>query len=122
MMACGFRLVILWPWKKAAPASGRTIPVSALKSVVFPEPFGPMSPETDPSRTSRLQRLMAWIPPKALDRPTTRRMGPRSPASNCPAIPAALEGAGPGQQPPGLEEFDHPIWHEEHHQHDQRAV
>src|SRR6059036_3265642 len=38
-----------------------------LSSVVLPAPLGPMTDRISPRRTSRLTRITAWTPPKALE-------------------------------------------------------
>src|SRR2546426_2775085 len=38
-----------------------------LRSVVLPAPLGPMTDRISPRRTSRLTRITAWTPPKALE-------------------------------------------------------
>src|SRR3990170_7939311 len=40
-----------------------------LRRVVFPAPFGPITDSSSPRRTSRLTRLTAWTPPKAIETP-----------------------------------------------------
>jgi len=42
-----------------------------LKAVVFPEPFGPMSPRISPSLTSKETALSAMKPPKRFVSPWT---------------------------------------------------
>src|SRR6266851_4083510 len=46
------------------PAVGGRKPLRRLKQVVFPAPFGPMSPTISPSSTARSTRLTAASPPK----------------------------------------------------------
>ena len=53
------------------PASARRYPVTRLNSVVFPDPFGPMSAVIDPRGTSNEQPSTAVTPPKRLVRPRT---------------------------------------------------
>jgi hypothetical protein len=50
-------------------------PVMQFTTVVLPDPLGPMIPSTSPSFTSKLTRLRARIPPKALVASSIRRMG-----------------------------------------------
>src|SRR5688500_12156803 len=50
--------------RKTFPARGRTKPVRALKRVVLPAPFGPMSPRISPVRRDRDTLSTAVTPPK----------------------------------------------------------
>ena len=50
-------------WRTIRPWVGRTIPEHALNVVVFPAPFGPMSPVIVPARTARLTLSTATAPP-----------------------------------------------------------
>jgi hypothetical protein len=45
------------------PESARCMPVSMSKTVVFPAPFGPISPVAMPRRTSKETSSTATIPP-----------------------------------------------------------
>src|SRR2546422_11138786 len=60
-----------------------------LKAVVFPEPFGPMSPRISPSLTPKATALSAVKPPKRFVSPLTERIiGPqtgRTPGAAGPA-------------------------------------
>src|SRR5438552_3914036 len=53
------------------PAAGSSSPVIALKVVVLPAPFGPMSPVMQSASTSRSTSLTALSPPKRTVRPRT---------------------------------------------------
>src|SRR5215510_12721732 len=66
------------PPKCTAPASGRRRLVIRLKTVVLPEPLGPMSPTTVPAATSNEQSLTARMPPKILVSPDTASVGAAS--------------------------------------------
>jgi hypothetical protein len=59
-----FQRVTSRPSTSTAPCVGRSKPVITLMSVVFPAPFGPMSPTTSPRRTSRSTASSAWTPRK----------------------------------------------------------
>src|SRR5262249_19223232 len=50
-------------------------PAIRLKSVVLPEPFGPMIPTTAPAGTSRLTPRTACTPAKALETPSRASRG-----------------------------------------------
>ena len=68
---CGGWPVISRPSKTMLPAAGRRKPLSALKSVVLPAPFGPMIPRISPVATRRLTPSSAFRPPNAIDTPDT---------------------------------------------------
>ncbi len=51
------------PSSSIRPRSGRRIPDSTSNSVVFPAPFGPISPHTSPARTPRSTPVSAFTPP-----------------------------------------------------------
>src|SRR5437667_7235797 len=59
------------PRKRMEPAVGGSAPDTQLKSVVFPEPLGPIKPRISPSRTSKDTWLSAVNPPKRLVIPVT---------------------------------------------------
>src|SRR2546430_779319 len=59
------------PRKTTSPAAGAKRPVSALKSVVFPEPLGPITPTVSPSATTTSTPSRATSPPKRTVRPVT---------------------------------------------------
>ena len=56
---------------RMAPASGRITPAIIFRSVVFPEPLGPVSPSTSPGDTDNETPLTAMRPPNALIKPST---------------------------------------------------
>src|SRR6185503_8536542 len=58
-----------------APSVGGRAPEMQLKSVVLPEPLGPMRPRISPSRTSKDTAFSAVKPPNRLVRPVTVSMG-----------------------------------------------
>ena len=65
-----------WPKSSARPAVGVWRPSSSLSSVVFPAPFGPSSPNTDPFSTVKFTPLTAIRRlPKILVRAVVCRMG-----------------------------------------------
>src|ERR1700730_12660133 len=116
------------------PDSGGTSRQTALKSVVFPAPFGPMMPTISPEPTVRSTAWSATTPPKCTDRPLTSRLAavadivsrdPTSGKEDAPwgrpmalslsplelefrdEIRAWLHGHHPGPSPAGIEEqFD----------------
>src|SRR5262249_53476293 len=59
------------PRSRIRPPSGRRAPLIRLKSVVLPEPFGPMTPRTAPAGTSKLTSRTARTPAKDFERPST---------------------------------------------------
>ena len=59
--------------ERTCPRSGRWKPVMRWKVVVFPEPFGPITPRISPSRTWNVRSRTAWTPPKCLESPSTSR-------------------------------------------------
>src|SRR6266851_9944897 len=74
-MRWGARPVTSRPRKRIRPESGRRAPAIRLKSVVLPEPLGPMTPSSSPSSSVKLTSLTAWTPPKPLDSRSTSRRG-----------------------------------------------
>src|SRR6058998_4315119 len=69
--------------RRIAPPSGTRAPVIRLKSVVLPDPLGPMTPISSPSATAKLTSLTARTPPNAFEtRSTSRRVSarPRGPS------------------------------------------
>src|SRR5260370_25499829 len=76
---CGGTAVTSLPWKNTLPEVGRTNPVIRLISVLFPEPFGPITPSACPGISSRETSQTASIRPNALLSRSTRRIG--SPAT-----------------------------------------
>src|SRR5215510_6133336 len=63
------------PSKWTAPASGRSRLVMRLKTVVLPEPLGPMRPTMLPVATSKEHSLTARSPPKSFRSPATASAG-----------------------------------------------
>src|SRR5436309_6687842 len=66
-MASGAQRVTSRPRKRMRPASGRRTPEMTWKRVVFPAPFGPISPTSCPASTSRSTSLRARTPPKRFE-------------------------------------------------------
>src|SRR3989449_6912281 len=75
-----------------------------LKAVVFPEPFGPMSPRISPSLTPKATALSAVKPPKRFVSPLTERIiGPqtgRTPGAAGPAGRAPRASGRPARTSP----------------------
>src|SRR4030095_14661212 len=67
-MRCGGVPAISWPSKRIRPDVGASCPVSKLKKVVFPAPFGPITECSEPSSTSSVTALTAVRAPKDLVR------------------------------------------------------
>ena len=55
----GFQPVTTMPWSVTSPRSGRLTPQTTFSSVVFPAPFGPMTPTIWPASTARETSLNA---------------------------------------------------------------
>src|SRR3990172_6079696 len=64
-----------WPRGRMRPASGERAPAIRLKSVVLPDPFGPMIPSSSPSSSVKLTSWTARTPPKPFDTRSTSRRG-----------------------------------------------
>ena len=54
------------PWKVIAPLVACSTPVTRLKVVDLPAPFGPIKPMISPAFTSKLTSLTATRPPNSL--------------------------------------------------------
>src|ERR1051326_508972 len=54
-------LVISSPATEIVPEAGRSSPPSKFKSVVLPEPLGPMNATNSPASTSRFSPCKTWI-------------------------------------------------------------
>ena len=86
-----------------------------LKSVVLPEPFGPISPVIVPAETVKEQSSTATTPPKCFDRPSTSRSALTGlrPSSAAPAraggavLAASAHVRERRQDPPRQQEHDH---------------
>src|SRR6266516_1262043 len=63
------------PSTTTVPASGRSSPVTMLRVVVLPAPFGPTRPKKQPCGTSRLSQSTAILGPYALRRPRRESAG-----------------------------------------------
>src|ERR1700694_5867424 len=81
------------PPSRPPPADGRRKPVTRLKTVVFPAPFGPMSPRISPSFTSKERSPTARRPPQCRVSRSTSRSAMRHP-------PRAAAGEEPVGAPP----------------------
>ena len=71
----GGRPVMSRPSSAIRPRSGLTAPAMQLKSVVLPDPFGPMIPTSSPAPTVRSMSASAVTPAKRLVSPATSRTG-----------------------------------------------
>src|SRR5215469_329359 len=56
------------PRNRTWPRLGSSCPVSILKNVLFPAPFGPIRQRSSPSASVKLMLLTALTPPKYIDR------------------------------------------------------
>src|SRR2546422_1475696 len=64
--------------RRIEPPSGTRAPVIRLKSVVLPDPLGPVTPISSPSGTAKVTSLTARTPPNAFEtRSTARRVSAR---------------------------------------------
>jgi hypothetical protein len=71
---CAPRRVMSRPSKTKLPAVGLIRPLTMLKNVVFPAPFGPMRLTMDASGMSKSTALTARRPPKVLVIPRASRI------------------------------------------------
>ncbi len=76
LIASGARPLISRPPKRTRPAVGAWMPVTTLKSVDLPAPFGPITEKTSPSRTVRLTSVSAASAPKLRETASTSRTTP----------------------------------------------
>src|SRR5262249_34586395 len=94
-----------------SPPSGLSTPAMQWKSVVLPEPFGPISPTISPASTETSTPASAVSPPKCLVTPLTssrlidRRGGPRYGPPRPPTFGRASPGSPRGRSPPRLEKM-----------------
>src|SRR5579883_1721988 len=88
------------PPRRTWPASGVSMPVTVLTSVVLPEPLGPISPTISPASTWKVMPRSAWTPPKDLARPVISKSATALPRGTGPG-----SARGPqGRKPCGLDE------------------
>src|SRR3972149_5139295 len=102
----GGRPVISRPARNTAPASGRRWPVTRLKSVVLPAPFGPMIAAISPRARARLTPATARKPSNALwpPRPSSTPEPQEAPA---PGVERADEPAGEREQQHDQDRAEH---------------
>src|SRR5688572_9088523 len=95
-MASGVSPPIGWSLNRIVPAVGTSAPEMQLKHVVFPDPFGPMSPRISPWRTSNDTAFSAVNPPNRLVNPATlsMRLSAIDQPLRAPALPAQSELEG----------------------------
>src|SRR5262249_54598270 len=74
------------PSKWTAPASGRSRLVMRLKTVVLPDPLGPMRPTMLPVATSKEHSLTARSPPKSFVSPATASAGVSRGGAGAPGL------------------------------------
>src|SRR5512144_2540065 len=79
-MRCAGVPVMSWPSKRIFPEVGANVPVSRLKRVVFPAPFGPMIECRLPGSTASDTPLTAVNAPKDLVNSRVSRSATRFPA------------------------------------------
>ncbi len=87
-MTCGRSAWMGCPSRRMAPPVGASSPDTMLMTVVFPAPFGPMSPWISPRSTAKLAPSTARTPPNARSSRSTSR------SALMPGPPAA-RGAAP---------------------------
>src|SRR4029453_15843016 len=90
-MRCGGSPAMSSPAKMMRPAVGRSTPVTQLKNVDLPAPFGPMMARSSPGCTAMQTLLSAVSPSKRTVRPSVRRMGA---ALRLSAVAAVRRGPG----------------------------
>src|SRR4029077_19631932 len=74
-MRCGGGPAMSSPSKMIRPAVGRSTPVTQLKNVDLPAPFGPMMARISPGCTAMETLFSAASPPKCTVRPSVHRIG-----------------------------------------------
>src|SRR5215472_11884961 len=79
-----------WPRNNTLPWLGSSWPVSILKNVLFPAPFGPIRQRSSPSASVKLTLLTALTPPKYLDRSRVWSSGAAIVLLRPPRLEAAL--------------------------------
>src|ERR1700729_2306619 len=75
VITSGRDLVMFLPSRLIRPSVGRISPVSMLKKVVLPAPFGPISETIDRAGMSNVTSLTAIRPPNRLVIPWASRIG-----------------------------------------------
>src|SRR5688572_25017454 len=95
-----------WPSNTRRPALGASTPVTRLKSVVFPAPFGPITAWMAPASTDSATSATAVNPPNDFVNPST--------ASNLCVLRHARDDAR-------ARAADQPPWAPDHHGDQQRA-
>src|SRR3990172_13400738 len=97
----------LLPSRSIEPESGASCPLTILKQVVFPAPFGPIMASSSPASTAKLTPDTACTPPNAFDSPLTARTLTRQPL-RCFSFAS-------------LRESSDALWHCEHQRQDHHA-
>src|SRR4029077_13845036 len=90
LIAWADRPPISWPRSLIEPAFGLYTPERSRNNVVFPAPFGPMSPKISPVRTSKSTAFTATSPPKVFVAPVPLKIAAASVTGRPPS-----RGAGP---------------------------
>src|SRR5688572_33134027 len=67
--------VMSLPLNRIRPEVGRSTPVTQLKNVLLPAPFGPITARISPRLISKLTLLSAVKPPKRMVSPSVRSTG-----------------------------------------------
>jgi hypothetical protein len=75
--SCGGAAPMSSPKKRIEPESARRSPVTRLKSVVLPAPFGPMMPSSSRLPTSTLRPSMTFSAPNDFSTPASERIALR---------------------------------------------
>ena len=105
------------PPSTTRPASGWSWPLSMLKQVVLPAPFGPISASSRPASTAKLTPSTAFTPPNAFSSPSRlagHRLAHRAASASCASpSPRALA--------PVQRAADEAL-RERQHEHDDRAA
>ena len=91
------RPVTSCPSKTTRPPSARTRPVTVLKNVLFPAPFGPMMARNSPGSTSRVTPPSACTPPKSRRSDSMRSTGSAGCHRASPGPPIRRAAAAPAR-------------------------
>src|SRR5215468_1702608 len=124
VISCFLRPVTTCPRKRIWPAVGWYTPVMALKQVVLPAPFGPISPKISPSCSVKLTWSRARTPPNRRETLSTSSSASGSTESRgstygsltrCHLLGAVLQLHGPPAA------GDEALWPQDHDQDDHDA-
>src|ERR1700722_1800256 len=105
------------------PVSGRNAPATRLMVLVFPEPFGPISPTISPRRSSAENSATAAMPPKCFCSMLAAKYGASGGVALSPAPARGAGGRGPPRPPieNALDERKQAVLRETLHQDEREA-